>query len=667
VAVVGVGLAVAFDSALGLATSSPAPHLVLAPVLTATALVGGAGPGVAALALGLLGAGLLAPSAEPALHLGLLAVSGGVLVALGALLHGALVRLLASEERLRLAVRSTGLGIWDLDGITGLRRWSSEFRAIIGADSEVRAGRELFAALIHPDDRDRVSALYSAAYSPQSDGWYEAEFRIRRADNGEERWVAATGRMDFDAQGKLLRAAGTLLDVTPRHDVETALRESEELYRTLLETAPDAVHVHRDGVIIFANQQAITLFGGRTAEDVVGRTAMSLVDPTSLALAQARTARLRSPGQRNPPVEMILRRIDGGTVPVEAASAVVQLEGRTAILAVLRDITERKRSETALRESETRFRLAAAAIQGIVCDVDIDRGLVWYSDGLKRVLGIWPAELPTAKEWWLEQIHPEDRPRVAEDRLLQDEPEASHLDREYRVRHADGHWVHVEERSFVVRDQSGQPQRLIGVLTDISERKAAEAQQALLMREVDHRARNALTIVQSLVRLTRAPSQRAFVEAVEGRVAALARTHSLLASNRWRCADLRTVIADELAALSGEPGIRIIGPSVDLRPEAVQPVTMLVHELATNAVKHGALSMIGGRLVVSWQKDREGTLQVTWDETGGPRISSAPIEAGFGSTLMQSVVRDQLGGQLECLWRECGLRCEIVIGSDRLS
>ncbi len=547
-AVTGACLALALDVALALVASAAVPHLIFGPVLMTVALIAGAGPGAAALAVALVGTALLdpsvaagvasSPSAETALPLGLLAVSGGILVTLGAWLRRALVRLLASEERFRLAIRSTGLGTWDFDGISGARHWSSEFRSIIGAGSDIRADTTYFASLIHPDDRDWVKARYQEAHAPHGDGWYEAEFRIRRADTGEERWVAATGRMFFDGRGKLTRAAGTIVDVTERRVVETALLESEERYRTLVETAPDAIHVHRDGVIILANQQAVTLFGGQTQEDVVGRTAMSLVDQASLELARARTAKLTSPGQRNPPVEMILRRLDGTSVPVEAASAVVHLEGRPAILAVLRDI---------------------------------------------------------------------------------------------------------------------------------SERKAAEAQQALLMRELDHRARNVLTIVQSLVRLTRAPSRREFIEAVEGRVAALARTHSLLASNRWRYADLRTVIADELASLSGERGVRVDGPPVSLRPEAVQPMAMLVHELATNAVKHGALSLIGGKLLVSWRKELDGSLHLTWDETDGPPILAPPEKAGFGTTLMESVVRDQLGGHLERFWRECGLRCEIVVGQDRLS
>jgi two-component sensor histidine kinase len=233
------------------------------------------------------------------------------------------------------------------------------------------------------------------------------------------------------------------------------------------------------------------------------------------------------------------------------------------------------------------------------------------------------------------------------------------------LRRIDGTSVPVEAASAVVYLEGRRA--VLAVLRDISERKVAEAQQALLMRELDHRARNVLAIVLSLVRLTPAPSPKEFIEAVEGRVAALARTHSLLASNRWRDADLRAVIADELASLGSERGVSADGPPVSLRPEAVQPMAMLVHELATNAVKHGALSLSGGKLLVSWRKELDGSLHLTWDETGGPPILAPPKNTGFGATLMESVVRDQLGGDLERRWRECGLRCEIVLGLARLS
>ena len=123
-------------------------------------------------------------------------------------------------------------------------------------------------------------------------------------------------------------------------------------------------------MIILANRQAAVLFGAARPEDLVGIPALSLVDETSLALARARTARLRAPGERNDPVELTLRRLDGTKVVVEAASAAVLLDGRPAVQAVLRDITERRRGEAALRRSEEQCRLALEAAGLGLWDVD---------------------------------------------------------------------------------------------------------------------------------------------------------------------------------------------------------------------------------------------------------------------------------------------------------
>ena len=247
------------------------------------------------------------------------------------------------------------------------------------------------------------------------------------------------------------------------------------------------------------------------------------------------------------------------------------------------------------------------------------------------------------------------------------DPDVSHLDREYRVRHATGHWVHLHDRSFVVRDKNGRAVRLIGVATDISERKAAEARQALLMREVDHRARNALSVVQSLVRLTRAANQHDFARAVDGRVAALARAHTLLADNQWRSADLRMIVEGELADFRGDASIVVRGPAVSLRAEAIQPLAMVVHELATNAAKHGTLSTRDGQLDISWEYNAESGLQLRWDESGGPTILCAPTGTGFGSVLIQTTVRSQLGGEVRFIWRPQGLLCEFSIAPGHLS
>src|SRR5262249_19240695 len=133
---------------------------------------------------------------------------------------------------------------------------------------------------------------------------------------------------------------------------------------------------------------------------------------------------------------------------------------------------------------------------------------------------------------------------------------------------------------------------------DISERKQNEELRVLLAREVDHRARNALAVAQSLVRLTKAPTIEAYVQAIEGRIRALASAHSLLSQNRWQGGDLRQILTDAFAIFARPGQVQMSGPPITLSANAVQPVSLVVHELATNAFKHGALQREQGRLAI---------------------------------------------------------------------
>lgn len=193
------------------------------------------------------------------------------------------------------------------------------------------------------------------------------------------------------------------------------------------------------------------------------------------------------------------------------------------------------------------------------------------------------------------------------------------------------------------------------ILRDITERRANEEARLLLAREVDHRAKNALAVVQALVSLTRAPTTGDFVVAVQGRVAALARAHTLLSRNRWEGADLAAVIGDEIDAYQRPGQVRIEGPTIRLAPDAVQPVSLLLHELATNAVKYGALSAEKGRVRIVWGITPDESLELGWTETGGPPVAE-PASRGFGSTLVAEVVTRQLGGRLSTDWATEGLR-----------
>jgi PAS domain S-box-containing protein len=237
------------------------------------------------------------------------------------------------------------------------------------------------------------------------------------------------------------------------------------------------------------------------------------------------------------------------------------------------------------------------------------------------------------------------------------------------VLRADGVERLVSWRNTVLRDPAGTLLAVVASGEDITERRAAEERQTLLMREVDHRAKNALAVVQSILRLTRAERQQDFAAAVEGRVNALARAHTLLARERWVGGDLREIVAAELAPYGAPGQVEIAGPPVRLVPAAVQPASLVLHELATNAAKHGALSAPGGRVEVSWAMRPEGGLRLDWAESSGPPalLTGPPARRGFGSRMIAATVASQLAGSVGFDWRPGGLRCEVVMGAGTLA
>ncbi len=229
----------------------------------------------------------------------------------------------------------------------------------------------------------------------------------------------------------------------------------------------------------------------------------------------------------------------------------------------------------------------------------------------------------------------------------------------------DGTRVPIELLVSIVRDSEKNPLYFYSFVTDITERKRAEENRILLMREIDHRAKNALSVVQSVVRLTRAETIQEFTAAVEGRVAALARTHSLLAKSRWSGVDLEQVIREELEPYckGDTEKTRLSGPPLLIAPEAVQSLGMVFHELATNAAKYGALSCAQGKVEVRWESKENGVLQFFWRELGGPSVRE-PIQRGFGSTLIGGTVGSQLGGSVNYQWHPEGLCCNFAIPNE---
>ena len=260
-----------------------------------------------------------------------------------------------------------------------------------------------------------------------------------------------------------------------------------------------------------------------------------------------------------------------------------------------------------------------------------------------------------------ETVHPEEQAR---------------LDGEI-ARFADG-GIHTSEWRFLRKDGSffvGEIRgrrlpngNLQGVLRDITERKRAQEQIQLLMREVNHRSKNMLTLVQAVGRQTLATTPEDFIQRFEERIEALAANQDLLVKNQWKDIDLRDLVHSQLAHFKDLIGTRIsiAGPAVLVHARGAQAIGMALHELATNAGKYGALSGEEGCVVIAWQtgrgRDVEERFVMIWREQGGPAVK-APERSGFGLQVIAYGAEQSLGGNVRLefpitglVWRvECPL------------
>ena len=321
-----------------------------------------------------------------------------------------------------------------------------------------------------------------------------------------------------------------------------------------------------------------------------------------------------------------------------------------------------------LIESERRRNLALAAGQMGSWDWDIVNGDWMWDEGQSRIFGVDPATFEVSLETVGPLVAPEDMARLKPiiDEFLGGEIKSYQT--EFRVLRPDGAVRWCFGTATPTFDAMGHLIRVSGVTIDITERKQAEEKQLLLAREVDHRARNALAVVQSIVRLTKARSQEAYAKAVEGRIQALAQAHTLLSESRWQGTDVERLLTEELAPYrsADNPRVQIEGPMVFLSPEKSQNFALVLHELATNSVKHGALSAAEGALIVRWSVNGD-TLMLSWEESGGPPVRP-PRSQGFGTKIMNASIKRQIGGNVAWDWRPSGLHCtlHIPLTGDRL-
>jgi PAS domain S-box-containing protein len=289
---------------------------------------------------------------------------------------------------------------------------------------------------------------------------------------------------------------------------------------------------------------------------------------------------------------------------------------------------------------------------------NLDGIITSWNKGAERLFG-YLAEEVIGKPVTI--LIPSDR-RDEEDLIIERIRRGARIEHYETVRQRkDGSLIDV---SLTISPIGGAEGKVVGaskIVRDITDRKRSEAQIAVLAREAEHRAKNLLANVKAMVQLSHSDTPEGLKEAIAGRIEALSNVHSLFARSRWTGAELGSLVQQELSPYSRDGERTLVnGPAVMLKPDLAQPMAVVLHELATNAAKYGALSVAEGRVRVEWSRAKDGQLLFRWAEAGGPPVKP-PTRRGFGTSVMESMIRDGMRGRAQLDWRAEGLACEIAV------
>jgi PAS domain S-box-containing protein len=485
--------------------------------------------------------------------------------------------------------------------------------------------------------------------------------------DGVRRWVSITGAPIRDASGRLVGAAVVCADVDERRRAASALEENEARLRLITEaTGLGTFDWDLATGTVRCSDAYFRVYGVEPrAEGPTYEEWLTRVHPEDRAAAGLAVRAGLETGRYVDRYRIV--RPDGTLRWVAGRGVVLRdTAGRPQrFLGLNMDVTEREQASAALAESEARFRQIAEALDDVFWIAEAEPWRMIYTSPAHEQVWGWPAAAPEHDlEARLAAIHPEDRERV---RLALTEvaPRAG-IDEEFRIRRPDGEERWLRDRVLPVPG-SGQrgPVRVAGLTRDVTVRRRAEEIRRLMVHELDHRVKNTLAVVQSLAQQTQratADHPERFFADFAPRIRALAGAHDLLTQGGWRGARLdevldRTVAAHAAAAEGGLTRLSAEGPPVTLAPSAAVSLSMVFHELATNSAKYGALSAPGGRIALAWVVEPDA-LVLRWTERGGPKPKE-PTRRGFGSRLLQGVVVQELGGELQQRLAPDGLECRI--------
>ncbi|MGN6499619.1 MAG: PAS domain S-box protein [Tsuneonella sp.] len=411
--------------------------------------------------------------------------------------------------------------------------------------------------------------------------------------------------------------------------------QAEDHYKALIQSSDDAI-VAKDleGRVVSWNPAAERLFGW-TAEEMIGQSIRRLLPPG----CQDEEDRILGLIRAGHKVGLsIADRVHKSGRPLKVAVTISPMRDAEGTIVgaskIARDATERAQIEDRLQDSELRFRMLADNMSQLAWIAEANGDIHWYNRRWYEYTGV--AERETDGWDWRKVHHPDHVERVTE-HFRHSIENAEAWEDLFPLRSASGEWRWFLSRAQPIRGANGDITNWFGTNTDITDQREQAEQITLLLREVNHRAKNMLAKVQALARSSIGVDP-ALVKRFEERVGSLAVNQDILVRRDWREVPVEELVRLQLAFVSDARGrVHTSGPDCALTPRAAEVIGMAIHELATNSLKYGALLLAEGRVDVEWEC--EGSrFRISWREQGGPEVGP-PSRRGFGTTLIEDIPR----------------------------
>jgi PAS domain S-box-containing protein len=555
-----------------------------------------------------------------------------------------------------------------LDGI--VTSWNDAAERVFGYRASEMIGQSI-RRLIPADRQREEDIILSCLGRGKRIEHYDT---VRIAKDGRTIDVSITISPIRDAEGRIIGASKIARDETERKRTEARLAESEArlaLTRSLSESearfratfenaAVGIAHVAPDGRWLRVNQ-ALCQILGYSADELLTRSFQDITHPGDLAAEVTQAELMREGKIDSYDVDKRYLRKDGAIVwGRKTVGCVRKSDGSIDyFVSVIEDISARKRAEEVLYKSEERFRSSLLHSPLPILLFDDQKQILAVSRSWLEQTGYSREELRYVKDWTTRAlVDRSDEMLEHVRRLISEKPEPQLG--EMMVRTKDGRdrlWSFV---SSALGAQSDERRLFVCMAQDVTERKAHEDQVHLLMREINHRAKNMLSLVQAIARQTAARDHEDFIERFSERIQALAANQDMLIKAEWRGIDIEDLARGQLAHLGDLVGSRIAlgGPRLRLNAAAAQAIGLALHELATNASKYGALSVDVGRVEVCWRLDGD-VFAMSWTECNGPPVSP-PEGRGFGSTVIRLMVKRTVNGDVQLDYAPSGLTWRLI-------